>query len=291
MKLSRSDQWFLSINYILITLITLSCLLPLLHIVSTSLSNSDAVITGSVVFWPVGFSLESYQLMVEGTRIMGAFKNSVIITIVGVTISMLCTTLTAYPLSRKHLIFRNQFTMAAVFTMMFSGGLIPTYLVIKELGLINTYWSIWLPGAISTYNLLILRTFMLNIPYELDEAARIDGCGEWKMLINIYLPMCKPVLATLALFYGVGSWNAFFSLLLYINETHKLNLTVLVQQMIQSQSALQEAVAAQTVDIAQVTPEGIKAAGVVVMILPMLAVYPFLQKYIVKGVMLGAVKG
>jgi putative aldouronate transport system permease protein len=202
---------------------------------------------------------------------------------------MTATIATAYPLSRRIFVARRFFTLAAVFTMLFSGGLIPTYLVVKSLGLINSYWAIWLPGLLSTYNMLVMRTFFENIPEEIEEAARIDGCNEIRLLLQIFLPLSMPVIATLVLFYGVGYWNSFMSVLIYINQTDKYNLTVLVQQMIQSQSLLQELVSEG--EPVQVVPESLKAAGILVMVIPMLVVYPFLQKYFVKGVMLGSVKG
>lgn len=178
-----------------------------------------------------------------------------------------------------------------IFTMIFSGGIIPTYLVIKSLGLINTYWALWLPGLVSTYNMLILRTYFENIPTEIDEAARMDGCSEVRLLLKIILPVSMPVLATLALFYGVAFWNTFMSMLIYINDTDKYNLTVLVQKMIQNQSALQQSMIVQPDDQTHIVEEGAKAAGVIVMVAPMLLVYPFLQKYFIKGVMIGSVKG
>jgi putative aldouronate transport system permease protein len=291
MRTTTFDRIFYLVNYTLLILVALSCALPLLHIVSMSLSSAQAVVSGQVSLWPIGLSLESYRLFFNGSKVVEAFGNSVIITVFGVCFSLIFTITTAYPLTKRYFLGRRALTMAAVFTMMFSGGMIPTYLVIKSLGLINSYWALWLPGLISTYNMLVLKSFFENLPEEIEEAARIDGCGEWRMLGRIYLPLSKPVLATLGLFYGVGFWNQFMSVLIYINQTDKYNLTVLVQQMIQSQSLLQETLSLQATDLVQITPEGIKAAGIMVMIMPMLLLYPFLQKYFVKGVMLGSVKG
>ncbi|MCR2805620.1 carbohydrate ABC transporter permease [Paenibacillus soyae] len=291
MKDTFGDKVFYACNYGLLFLLSLTCLFPLLHIVSLSLSDSHSVMSGFVTIWPQGWSIESYRQLFVNTRILPAFGNSVLITVVGSAISMIATILTAYPLSRNYFIGRRFFTLAAVFTMMFSGGMIPHYLLMKQLDLINTYWSLWLPAAISVYNLLVLRTFFVNIPEEIEEAARMDGCGEWRMLLRIMLPLSLPALATLTLFYAVGYWNSFMSVLIYINETYKFNLTVLVQQMIRKQSVLTEMVYAQPDDVAEITGEGIKAAGIMVMIIPMLIVYPLLQRYFVKGVMLGSVKG
>ncbi|QYR21747.1 carbohydrate ABC transporter permease [Paenibacillus sp. sptzw28] len=289
------DTWgekvFYRVNYVLLALAALSCLLPIVHVASVSLSDSHAVMSGLVSLWPVGWSLESYTALIDGTNIVTAFKNNLVITAVGVVLSMSATIMAAYPLSRPYFYWRKRFTLAIVFTMLFGGGLIPTYLVIKSLGLINSYGAIWLPGLVSAFNMLVLKTYFEGLPAEMEEAARMDGCSEWRLLAQIVLPLSMPVLAALTLFYAVGYWNAFMNVLIYINSPEKHNMTVLVQQMVQSQSLLQEINGIQQEDIKQMTPEGIKTAGILVMIVPMLIVYPFLQKYFVKGVMVGAVKG
>lgn len=289
MKPTTGEKWFLAVNALLLLIAGLSCLLPLLHIVSVSFSDPHAVMSGAVTLWPQGWTLESYGLLLRGSKIVSAFTNSVELTVVGVALSMIFTTMAAYPLSRRYFYMRRFWTLAIVFTMLFSGGLIPGYLLLKQLGLINTYGAIWLPGLVSTFNMLIMRTYFEGIPDELDDAARMDGCGEWRYLLRIVLPLSVPVIATLSIFYAVGYWNSFFQVLMYINQTSKFNLTVLVQQMIQSQSLMQEMNASDMQ--AFITPEGIKTAGIVVMVLPLLLVYPFMQKYFIKGVMIGAVKG
>ncbi|MDQ1914661.1 carbohydrate ABC transporter permease [Paenibacillus sp. GD4] len=294
MKASIGEKIFYGINYFVLLLLGLSCLLPLVHILALSLSDAHSILSGHVSLWPVGWTWESYQSLFRGTRMVDSFKNSVIITVVGTMLAMIATVLTAYPLARKYFIGKRFFLLAFLFTMMFGGGTIPSYLVMKSLGIINTYWALWLPALVNTYNLLILRTFFLGIPEEIEDAARIDGCGEWRLLGMIILPLSLPVLATLTLFNAVGFWNAFLSVLIYINDTHKYNLTVLVQNMIQSQTVLQEVVASQMIqadDTAQITPEGIKAAGIITLMAPMVIAYPFLQKYFVKGALLGSVKG
>lgn len=289
MKSTQGEKIFYAINYVLLTLLGITCLFPFVNSVAISLSSSHAISSGQVSFYPVGWNLEAYRSLLTGTRIIPAFGNSVIITLVGVALCMTATTLTAYPLSRKIFYGRKYLTLAMVFTMLFSGGMIPTYLVVKSLNLVNSYWALWLPGLVSTYNLMVMRSFFENVPEEIEEAARIDGCKETGLLTRIYLPLSKPMLATITLFYGVGFWNMFMSVLIYINDTAKYNLTVLIQNMIKSQSLLQEIVASG--EQIQLIPESLKAAGVVVMVVPMLVVYPFLQKYFVKGVMLGSIKG
>lgn len=275
----------------LLGLIAVSCLLPMLHMFALSLSTNDAIVSGFVSLWPIGWNFETYHKLFTGTRILQAARNSVEVTVVGTFLSMLFTILAAYPLSRKFMYGRKFFNMLIVITMIFNGGLIPTYLVINSLGLINTYGALWLPGLISVYNMLVMRSFFNGFPEEIEEAARIDGCGEIRLMLQMILPLSLPVLAALTLFYGVGYWNSFFSVMIYINDSSKNTLAVLIQQMISSQQLLQEIANTSSEDLTSVTPESIKAAGVFVMIVPMLILYPFLQKYFVKGVMIGSVKG
>ena len=290
MKVSKGERIFYIFNYFFLSIAGLSCLLPLLHIMAVSISSPGAVLSGRVGIWPVELSNESFRLLLRGTPVVRAFTNSVIITIVGVILSMISTTMGAYPLSKKYFYCRKFFTMLCVFTMLFSGGMIPSYLLIRSLGLINSYWALWLPGLVSTYNMLIMRTFLQNIPGELEEAARIDGCSEVQLIFRIFLPLSLPVIATLSLFYFVGFWNAFMSVLIYMMDTAKYNLAVMVNNMIRNQTLLDPNFI-QAEDIAQMPPDGIRAAGIMVMVIPMLMVYPFLQKYFTKGVMLGSVKG
>ncbi len=291
MKPTTGDKAFYAANYVLLTLIGLSCLLPMVHIMALSFSDSQSVISGKVVFWPVGWTLESYSNLISGTNIIHAFKNNVILTVVGTVLSMSCTILAAYPLSRRDMYGRRIFSLAIVFTMLFSGGIIPSYLVIKSLGLLNSYGAIWLPGLVSVFNMLVMKSYFESLPAEMEEAARMDGCNEWRFILRIVLPLSMPVIAALTLFYAVGFWNQFMSVLIYMNDTSKYNLTVMVQQMIKSQSMLQDLNNMQPEDAAKLTPETIKSAGVIVMLVPMLVVYPFLQKYFMKGVMIGAIKG
>jgi len=291
MKETFGEKVFYACNYALLTLIGISCLLPLIHVASLSFSGNDAIMSGRVGLWPAEFTMRPYENLLSGTRIMEAFRNSVVLTVVGTALNMVLTILAAYPLSRKSFFARRQFTLMIVFTMLFSAGLIPNYLLVNALGLIDSYWAIWLPGLVSAYNLLVLRTFFEGIPEELFESAKIDGCGDWRLVARIVLPLSLPVLATLSLFYGVGHWNSFFNVLIYINDPLKHNLSVLVQNMIRSQSLLQEITFQDPEALKYVAEESIKSAGIVVMVLPMLVVYPFLQRFFVKGVLIGSIKG
>jgi putative aldouronate transport system permease protein len=249
-------------------------------------------LSGFVGLWPVDLNFDSYRLLVNGTPIVGAFRNSLIITVVGTVINMIFTILAAYPLSRKYFYGRKFFTMLVLFTLLFGAGLIPNYLLIKSLGMINTYWALWIPGLVGVYNMLVLKTFFESIPSELEEAARMDGCGDTRLIVQIILPLSMPVIATLILFYAVGHWNSFFNVLIYINSSSKHNLTVLVQNLIlNSQLAQQVTEGIQDQFAETVTPQSIQSAGVIFTLLPMLIVYPFLQKYFVKGVLIGSIKG
>ncbi|TVY06583.1 carbohydrate ABC transporter permease [Paenibacillus cremeus] len=294
MRESLSDKWFHGLNAVILALAGLSCLLPIVHVISVSLSDSGAVMAGKVSIWPIDVSFESYKLLLQGTNIVRSFLNSIEITLVGTCLNMLFTVMAAYPLSRKYFIGRRFFSLAIVFTMMFNAGLIPNFILIKTLGLLDSYGALWLPGLVSAWNLLVLRSFFESIPEELVEAARIDGCNEWLLIFRIFLPLSLPVLAALSLFYGVAHWNSFFNVLIYINDAQKFNLSVLVQNMIQSQQLLQEMNSQGAMmdnQLQQITPETIRAAGIVVMVTPMLLVYPLLQKYFVKGMLIGSVKG
>lgn len=291
MKPTKGERVFLIVNNLILLLAGLSCILPIIHLASLSLSSGHAILSGKVGLWPVEPTWIAYKNLIDGTNIVTAFKNSVIITVVGTLLNMVFTILAAYPLSRRQFYGRRFLSLAIVFTMLFSAGLIPNYLLVKSLGLVGNYGSIWIPGLISVYNLLVMRSFFENIPDELEEAAQMDGCSEWRLIVRIVLPLSMPVLATIALFYSVGHWNAFFNIMIYINDSNKFNLSVLIQNMIRSQSIMSEMAQLNPEDFSKVTPESIKSAGVIVMILPIMAIYPFLQKYFVKGVMIGAIKG
>lgn len=246
--------------------------------------------SGKVMLWPVGFNLDNYSMMFQSTGIARAFVNSVIITAIGTGLNMLFTIAAAYPLSRKAFFARRPLTLLILFTMLFHAGLIPNYLLVNSLGLIDTYWAVWLPALISVYNMLVLKTSFEAIPGELEDAARMDGCDEKRLLARIILPLSLPVMAALVLFYAVGYWNMFFNVLIYINSTSKYNMAVLVQQMVMN-SFQQQLDQVQPDMVQSITPESIRAATIIVMIVPMLAIYPFLQRFFVKGIMIGSIKG
>ncbi|MBC7884472.1 MAG: carbohydrate ABC transporter permease, partial [Saprospiraceae bacterium] len=223
--------------------------------------------------------------------IIRAFKNSLLVTVVGVFLNITFSVLAAYPLSRPYFKGRAFFSRFIVFTMLISGGILPNFMLMKSLGLINSYGSIWLITLISTYNVLIMKSFFQNIPIELSEAASVDGCGEFRLLVQIILPLSKALLATMTLFYMVANWNEFLNTLMFIGDPKKYTLTVVVQEMIRNSSMLTDAAFMDPEVAKNMTGEGIQAAGIFVMMIPMLCAYPFLQKFFVKGVMLGSIKG
>ena len=279
-------------NYILMTVIVIICLIPFVYVISLSLSSTRAVLSREVFFWPVEFDLVSYENVVSDPTIMPALWMSVKTTVLHTLIAMVLTILTAYPLSQKRLKGHRAIMMIILFTMFFNGGIIPDYLLVNSLGLTNNMWGISIPCGINTFNVIILRTFFLNsIPAGLQEAAQIDGCNDFMILVRIVLPLSKPVLATLALFYAVARWNGFQDAKFYINKQELYTLPQKINMIINS-SQLSSQTMMNNAQLAEqrTAEEGIKAASIVFTTLPILLVYPWLQKYFVHGVMIGAIK-
>ena len=279
-------------NYILMTVIVIICLIPFVYVISLSLSSTRAVLSREVFFWPVEFDLVSYENVVSYPTIMPALWMSVKTTVLHTLIAMVLTILTAYPLSQKRLRGHRAIMMIILFTMFFNGGIIPDYLLVNSLGLTNNMWGIIIPCGINTFNVIILRTFFLNsIPAGLQEAAQIDGCNDFMILVRIVLPLSKPVLATLALFYAVARWNGFQDAKFYINKQELYTLPQKINMIINS-SQLSSQTMMNNPQLAEqrTAEEGIKAASIVFTTLPILLVYPWLQKYFVHGVMIGAIK-
>jgi putative aldouronate transport system permease protein len=284
------------LNYIFITLVGFITLYPFIYILSASVSPPTALVNGRVILLPKGFSLAAYEVVFKDKRLLMGFFNSIKYTLCGTFISVLLTTLTAYPLAQpKFKPYARIYMRFVVFTMLFSGGLIPTYLVIRTLKLVNTFWVMVVPWAVSPFYLILVRTFMQQLPLELFEAAEIEGCGDLNMYIRIVLPLCMPIIACISLYYAVGTWNAYMNPLIYLTSEGKYPLQIFLRQII-LQSAMQEmemaASGSETLILgATYNSESIKAATLVLSTVPILAAYPFLQKYFVKGVMVGAIKG
>ncbi len=288
MIMTRGHKIFNVFNIILLGILGLSMVLPLIHIIAQSLSNNAAINAGKVSLWPVGFTLGSYKLILQDPTIWLGFKNSVIITVFGTLINLFMTTTLAYPLSRPEYLFRKSILVMVLFTLIFSAPLMPNYLLVKQLGLLNTLWALMLPMAISAFNLFVMRSFFLNIPSELLDSARIDGCGEFRILWNIVLPLSKPAMATMGIMYAVGHWNRYAEAVFYIDHRNWIPLQVRLREIVFTDQMGQSDVSSELMLL--LSPEGIKMAVIVVATIPILCVYPFLQKHFIQGMMVGSVK-
>lgn len=288
-KDSPGDRVFLTTMYTIAGLAALLVLYPLLYVLSASFSSPEAVANGRVFFWPIDVSLEGYALAFADKDITVGFKNSVLYTAVGTSINMLLTILMAFPLSQRTLPGRSAITFFVAFTMYFSGGLIPTYLVVDRLKLVDTLWGMLLPGMISTFNMIIMRTYFQSaIPEEMRESAELDGCTPTLYLMRIVLPLSMPILAVVALYYGVSIWNGFFHALVYLRSTSKITLQLALRNILLANQVNTGEVSYAERAMIGVT---IKYAAIVISCVPMMIVYPFVQRFFIRGVMVGAIKG
>lgn len=288
-KKGKGAAIFDIINYILMSCIALCMLYPMLYVVFASFSDPTAYTKHSgLLLAPAGFSLESYKLAFDNPMLFRGYLNTIIIILISVTLSMVLTSLCAYVLSRKNVKLNKFFNIAIVVTMFFSGGMIPFYFTVKDLGLEDTMWSLILPTAINTFNMIILRTSFSTIPDSIVESAFIDGAGHWTVLFKIILPVSKATLAVLVLYYAVGCWNSWFNAMLFINERTQYPLQLVLREILITSDT--SSMTAGTTD-QEFIGETIKHAIIVISTVPILCVYPFLQKYFTKGVMVGSVKG
>lgn len=285
---SRGSKIFDAVIIVIMVLLSAMFLYPVIYIISLSFSSSTAIIEGRVLLFPVEFTTAAYKLLFRDNSIINAFFFTVRITLTGVLCSIMATVVAAYPLSRKHLKGSGVLMRLIVFTMYFSGGIIPTYMVIRGLGLFDSMWALILPNIIDTFLLIIMINYFRGLPSELEEAAKVDGCSNFKIFYRIFLPLAKPALATLVVFYAVDYWNTFFNALLYIQDQKRLTLQVKLYQVL---SMFSDALDPSSSVDATVIPENLKGATVVLAVLPIVCVYPFMQRYFVKGVTVGAVKG
>lgn len=288
-----SDRAFFTITGVVLTLLILLVSYPILYVLSASFSSAKAVTSGRVLLWPVDFSLEGYLAVFRHPKIIPSFFNTVLYTALGTIINVTTAMLCAYPLSRKDLKGRGLLTLIFTFTMFFSGGLIPTYIQMLHLGLIDTLWAMVLPGALSVYNMLVMRTFIeSNIPGEMLEAASIDGCSDTRFLMQIVLPLSKAVIAVVAMFSAVGHWNSYFNAMIYLNTASKYPLQIILREiLIMNQVDLNMVMEFQQKEAMTNLADVLKYSLIVVATAPIIMVYPFIQKYFVKGVMIGSVKG
>ena len=286
------DIVFDGLIYLFMFLFFIIVAYPILYVLALSFSSREAVLNNEVYIIPVGFNFDNYKLVLKHEFLPKAFLNSVFYTVFGTLYSMILTILGAYALSRKNYFGRDFIMFLIAFTMMFGGGMIPSYMLIKNLGLLNTRLALIIPFAVSQYNLIVMRTYMQQIPSAIEESAKLDGANDFVILFRIFVPMSKPVIATITLFYAAGQWNDFFSGLIYLDDKNKFPLQLVIRDLLitQNDATLNQGLAAQQ-GMPSLTPGGFRAAIVVVTVLPLLVVYPFIQKYFVKGVMLGSIKG
>lgn len=292
-KISKDDIIFDTINYVLLSCVLIIVMYPLYFIVIASISDPTAVSNGQLKFLPIDITFEGYKRIFQDSLILSGYKNTIKYTVVGTTINIFLTMMTAYPLSRKDFSGRKVLMIFLMITMYFNGGLIPTYLIVKNLGLINNWLIMVLKGAVSVYNIIIARSFLQNsIPEELYEAAVIDGCSHIKFFTKVVLPLSKAIIAVLVLFYGIVHWNEFFTALIYLRDENLYPLQLILRSIL-LENQMQDAMMSNIEDInnQQYIADLIKYGMIIVASLPLLVLYPFLQKYFVKGVMIGSVKG
>ena len=278
-------------NVILMFLFLLVTLYPFWYAIIISLSDGKAVMANRVSIVPIDMTFATYKVVLRDPSIVTGFRNTIIYTVVGTLINLAASSLCAYPLSRSQLPGRGIIMKLIVFTMFFSGGMIPTYLVVNSLGIIDSIWAIVLPGAISTYNMIVMRTFFMGIPESLHEAACLDGASEVQILVRVVLPLSKAILATMLLFYGVGHWNSYMNALLYLNKKDLFPLQSILRNMVVDGQLSEAQTQVGGGSSFQVVETTMKYAVIVVSTLPIVLIYPFVQKYFVKGVMIGSVKG
>ena len=290
-KPAASDRVFAAIVGVILVLLTMIVLYPLLYVLSASFSSANAVSTGKVVLWPVDFSLEGYQRVFDYSRVWIGYRNTLAYTLVGTAVNIAMTMMCAYPLPLLVLFNDTVVTGICTFTMIFGGGLIPTYLVVSRTGLLNSLWALVLPGAVQVMNVVLMQNFIKSLPYDISEAAFVDGAGHWRTMCQIILPLCKPSIAAISLFVMVGHWNEWFAGTIYMNNSKLYPLQSFLQTQITdfNQAEISQAVLeAQAERAAQASN---RAAQMFLAMIPILCVYPFLQKHFTKGIVMGSVKG
>lgn len=294
-KFLRSDRVFDIVNVFFMVVMLIIFVWPLWFVVIASVSDPNEIWNGNVLLFPKGFTMIAYEALADYSMIWTGYRNTIIYTVVGTLVNLVMTVCAAYPLSRKDFMPRNFFMVMFMITMYFGGGLIPTYLVVSNLNLINTPWAMIIPGACSIYNVIIMRTYFINsIPHSLQEAAELDGANAFQFLIKVVLPLSKPIIAVVALYYAVGHWNDFYTALLYINDQDLLPLQSFLRDILMSNKmslnnmqGLDAAAAEAKMQLSQT----LKYSVIIISTVPVLCVYPFIQKYFVKGIMIGSVKG
>ena len=292
-RLSRQDKTYYSVVYTLVTLLTLIVLLPLTNVLACSFSAPESVASGKVLLWPVNFSVSGYERVFNTDEIWIGYANTLYYTIVGTFVNVFVTMICAYPLARRGLPYKSFFSFLFAFTMLFSGGLVPTYLLARSLHLLNTRLALIIPGAMGVYQMIVTRTFLVaNIPQELLEMSQIDGCNDFRFFWSFVLPLSKAVIAVTAMQYAVGHWNSWFSAFLYLSDDKKYPLQMMLRRiLVMNQIKASDYVDEETLVAMEGMADLLKYSLIVVATVPILCAYPFIQKYFVKGMMIGSLKG
>ncbi len=290
-KKTAEDVIMLLIAYSVLAIFALSTLLPFLNVLSKAISEDWAVVSGQVGIFPVGFQLGTMEYIVTSNEYLRSLWVSIVVTAIGTVIGLLVLAITAYPLSKKHVFGVKAIMVAFVFTMLFNGGMIPSYLLIKQIGLYDTIWAMILPGMMNVFNLMIIKNYYEGLPESIEESARVDGASNARILFKIIMPLSKPVYATIALFLAVYYWNNYMEPMLYINDTTLRPVQLYLRDIVLEQSDASSALGQTMGDRMNVSPEGIRSAAIIAATVPILAVYPFVQKYFVSGITIGSVKG
>lgn len=296
-KSSSSRKVFLVINYIVLTFLGLICVLPFINLLAISFSNKTAVAANAVTFWPIGFNTAAYSFIMSSSQFLRALWISVQRTVLGVALNLILIVFTAYPLSKSKQEFplRNVFSWFFVVTILFSGGLIPSYMVVKYTGILNTIWALILPGALNVFNMLVVMNYMRSLPHELEEAAYIDGAGHFQTLFRVILPVCTPTLATVTLFSFVGHWNSWYDGMIYMKTVDKYSLQTYLQTIVINPEAFFRNATNVSQELGNfinlANARTTNAAQLFLATIPILCIYPFLQKYFTTGLVMGSVKG
>lgn len=291
MKLRNNEIALDVINYGTLAVISFIMVYPFLNVLAVSLSDYSAYIQNPMMIWPQKMSLAALKSVFGNELILTSYSNTILITVIGTFIDLCLLLITAYPLSKAHLRGKKIFMGLIIFTMLFNGGLIPNFYLVKNLGLLDTQWALILPRLLMAFNIILLKNFFENLPLSLEEAAKIDGASDFCILYKIMIPLSKPILATLALFIAVGYWNSFFEAVIYIRDPQKWTLQLVLREIIMAANTQMLQTEGNLAEMSATSSVTVKYATLIVAILPIVCVYPFLQKYFVKGIMVGAVKG
>lgn len=284
---TTEEKWIVVVSYVIVGALSVSCLVPMLRVIADAFSSESAVMAGRVGLFPKDFSLTAFRYIVSSNQFVRSMFVSVLVTVLFTALSMVFTVVYVYPLSKSYLPKVRGFRFFTIFTMLFSGGMVPAFLVIRALGLVDSIWALILPGLINPFNAMVLFNFFRTIPADYEEAARIEGASHMTILTRVYIPMSKPTLLTLLLFYAVGRWNGWFDVVMYINDPKNYTLQVVLRNLLASARSYMQ----QLNVIIKAPAQSVQAAAVIFAIAPIIVLYPFLQKHFVKGIMIGGIKG